>query len=354
MKRKLFLALALPLNLLAGCASAPSSEGANDKITVTDMLGDSIAIQKNPSKVACISRTTYDLLVAFGLGDKIDGAYSGTLNNKWVNVIYPEASSAHVYGYDDSYETFLSRGVDLVFSPEKYLSDGLKEHGINSLCVSLYGNPTFDNYVYFFADLVTEIWDYPEVKTKAEKWKKDVKEAISSIQTELGKHEITKRKLFYIRGDKDKGVGYTDQASAFTEYAYRTLGFEVLGASMDTNKPSAEEIMQASPDVFVAGGIYQNKNLEALKQEPYCNLDAVKNGQYYNIPIGFTAFEQLSVMTPVFFYDQANKLYPDYFHYDIASMVKTTIRDGFGAELSDAQVGYMLKGLGPSGEELYR
>ncbi len=352
MKRKPFLTLALPL-LLTGCASASPSGETTDKITVTDMLGDSITIKKNPSKVACISRTTYDLLVAFGLEDKIDGAYSGTLNNKWVPTIYPEADSAHVYGYDDSYETFLSRGVDLVFSPEKYLSDGLKERGISSLCVSLYGNPTFDNYVYFFADLVTKIWDYPDVKARAEKWKRDVKEAIDSIQSELGKHEITKRKLFYIRGDKDKGVGYTDQASAFTEYAYRTLGFEVLGAEMETNKPSAEEIVKADPDVFVAGGIYQSKNLEALKQEPYCNLDAVKNGQYYNIPIGFTAFEQLSVMTPIFFYDQANKLYPDYFHYDVASLTKAAIKDGFGTELSDAQVTYMLNGLGPNGEALY-
>ncbi len=352
MKRKLFLILALA-SILTGCASSSSSEETSDKIRVTDMLGDSIFIKKNPSKVACISRTTYDLLVAFGLGDKIDGAYSGTLNNKWASTIYPESKNAHVYGYDDSYETFLSRGVDLVFSPEKYLSDGLKEHGVNSLCVSLYGNPTFDNYVYFFSDLVTQIWDYPEVKEKAEKWKKEVKGAIDSIQTELSKHEIIQRKLFYIRGDKDKGVGYTDQASAFTEYAYRTLGFEVLGAKMETNKPSAEEIMRANPDVFVAGGIYQNKNLEALKQEPYSNLDAVKNEQYYNIPIGFTAFEQLSAMTPVFFYDQANKLYPDYFRYDIASMTKAAIKEGFGTELSDVQIGYMLEGLGPSGEELY-
>ena len=90
-----------------------------------------------------------------------------------------------------------------------------------------------------------------------------------------------------------------------------------------------------------------------INDETYSNLDAVKNNKVYNIPIGFTAFEQLSAMTPIFFYDQANKIYPEYFSFNISSMVKETVKDYFGTDLNDTQISYMLNGLGPGGGSLY-
>jgi len=338
--------------ILTGCSNNANN---SEKISVTDMLGTTIEINKNPKKVACISRTTYDLLVAYGLGDKIDGAYSGTLNNDWVSLIYPESNNHYVYSYENSYELFIQRGVDLVFAPEKYIADDLNSHNIPALCVSLYGNPTFDNYVTFLSQLVTKIWDDPQIKVKAEAWENKVNTAINDIKTELAKHEIEEKTVFYIRGDKDKGVGYTDNKSSFTEYAYRMLGFKFAGAELTTNKPSEEEIVNIDPDIFVAGGIYQNKNINLLKTtDPYKELKAVKNNKIYSIPIGLTAFEQLSAMTPIFFYDQANKIYPEYFNYDISKMIKETIKEYFGTELSDEQISYMLDGLNPQGGSLVK
>ena len=78
------------------------------------------------------------------MGDKIDGAYKTIYDNPWTEVFYPQSINEYRYAYQESYETFITRGVDLVFAPEKYISDGLKEHGVNALCVSLYGNPTFE------------------------------------------------------------------------------------------------------------------------------------------------------------------------------------------------------------------
>ena len=339
------------IGVITGCSVKDETE---QQISVTDMVGVTITINKNPQKVACISRTTYDLLVAYGLGDKIDGAYKGTLNNDWVHVIYPECQHHYVYEYENSHELFLSRGVDLVFAPERYIADDLNAHGIPALCVSLYGNPTFDNYVTYLSQLVTKIWDGDDIKTKAAAWEIKVNTAIDEITTELAKHSITQKKLFYVRGDKDKGIGYTDTQGSFTEYAYRTLGFNFVGSTLTTNKPSKEEILAQNPDVFVCGGQYQNKNINLLKtDETYSNLDAVKNNKVYNIPIGFTAFEQLSAMTPIFFYDQANKIYPEYFSFNISSMVKETVKDYFGTDLNDTQISYMLNGLGPGGGSLY-
>lgn len=338
------------IGAITGCSN---KDNQNEQISVTDMLGETVTITKNPKKVACISRTTYDLMVAYGLGDKIDGVYGPILENSWTSLIYPESSKHYSYGYENSYELFMSRGVDLVFAPEKYIADDLKSHGIPALNVSLYGNPTFDNYVTFFSKLVTQIWDGEEVKSKAEAWENKVTTAISDIKTELDKYELPKQKVFYIRGDKDRGIGYTDQKGSFTEYAYRIMGFDFVGSTLTTNKPSAEEIVNANPDIFVAGGIYQNKHVQDLKTtEPYKLMDAVKNNKIYTIPNGFTAFEQLSAMTPIFFYDQANKIYPEYFDYDVSNMIKTTVKEYFGTDLTDDQVSYMQKGLNPQGGSL--
>ena len=351
------ISFVLAMTFLVSMALSFSScddENENETVTIVDMLGETHEIKKNPTKVACASRTTYDLLVAFGLGDCIDGAYYSLLENEWSDVFDKDADSRYSLAYNESYETYISRGVELVFSPEKYITDGLIDHGITAVNVSLYGNPSFDEYVYYFADMVKRIWDSEEVARRVDAWKAEMSSTISTIQTELAKHpDDAQRTIYYIRGDKNKGIGYTETVGSFTEYAYKLLGMIPLNDRFETNQPSAEEICAQNPDVFVAGGIYQKTLLEQLATtEPYKNLDAVKNGQYYNIPMGLTMFEQISVFSPAFLMDQANKLYPEYFDFDVEGEIKKLAKDFFDVELTDTEVENMLNGLSRNGESL--
>ena len=196
MNKKIIVPLVVALTSIGAFTGCSNKSETQETISVTDMVGNTVTINKNPKKVACISRTTYDLLVAYGLGDKIDGAYKGTLNNEWVPLIYPESRNHYVYEYNNSSELFLSRGVDLVLAPEKYIADDLNEHGVPALCVSLYGTPTFDNYVTFLSQLVTKIWDGDDIKIKAAAWENKVTAAISDVKAELSKHAITTKKVF--------------------------------------------------------------------------------------------------------------------------------------------------------------
>lgn len=340
------LTLLLTTISLVSCNNGDKGE----KILVTDMVGDEVLIPKNPKKVACVSRTTYDLLVAYGLGDKIDGAYRGTLENKWVPFIYPESNKHYIYEYNNSPETFLSRGVDLVFAPEQYIAKDLRDHGVNAVCISLYGNPSFDNYVTFFSDFVTKVWDKEEVRIKAERWENKVAEAITDIKERLNNIEKDEKVVFYVRGDKNNGICYTDTTGAFTEYAYRTLGFDFVGTHLSNNRPSKEAVLSYNPDIFVFGGIYQNTNMDLFSKDSEFSM---LGAETYSIPIGLTAFEQLSAMTPIFFYDQAKKIYPALFaDININNMIKETVLEYFGTALSDEQVEFMMSGLGPNGEPL--
>ena len=341
------LCLAMSMTIV-GC----QKPGDDETVTVTDMLGETVTVKKNPQKVACASRTTYDLLIAFGVADCIDGVYYSLLDNEWATVFDSNAAERYSLAYRESYETYIARGVDIVFSPEKYITDGLKEHGVKALNVSLYGTPDFSGYVYFFADLVKQIWDSEEVAVRVDAWKETMQRTIADIQEELAKHDDAQRTVYYVRGDKNNGVGYTETVGSFTEYAYKLLGMKPLNDQFATNKPSAEEICQQKPDVFVVGGIYQKTLIAALQEEPYVNLDAVKNGQVFNIPIGLTMFEQLSVFSPAFLCDQANKLYPNYFNYDVKKQIQDLSKQFFGVELTDTEAQNMLDGLSREGNLL--
>ncbi|MDD6249506.1 MAG: ABC transporter substrate-binding protein [Bacillales bacterium] len=348
----IILGVILCFTMVISVVSCENTNNDDETVTVTDMLGEQVTVKKNPKKVACASRTTYDLLIAFGVADSIDGVYYSLLENEWSAVFDTKANERYSLAYQESYETYITRGVDIVFSPEKYITDGLKEHGIKALNVSLYGNPDFSGYVYFFADLVKQIWDSEEVAQKVDSWKAHMQNTISGIQSELAKHDDKQRTVYYVRGDKNKGVGYTDTVGSFTEYAYKVLGMKPLNDKFESNKPSAEEICEQNPDVFVVGGIYQKNLMNALLEEPYKNLDAVKNGQVFNIPIGLTMFEQLGVFSPVFLCDQANKLYPNYFNYDIKRQIQDLSKEFFEVELTNTEAQNMLNGLSREGNLL--
>jgi iron complex transport system substrate-binding protein len=64
-------------------------------------------------------------------------------------------------------------------------------------------------------------------------------------------------------------------------------------------------------------------------------------------------FEQNSITLPIFIYDQANKLYPELFSFDIEKLIKNSFSTYFDYDLTDEQVDYMLTGLTPQGTNMY-
>jgi|GEM_PF-5708669 lipoprotein len=80
MKKNLFLISSLVLTTfptfgLIGCK--PTKE---QKFTFTDMTNSIVSIKK-PKKIAIPSRAAFDMMVAFGLSDYIDGVYKNSLTN---------------------------------------------------------------------------------------------------------------------------------------------------------------------------------------------------------------------------------------------------------------------------------
>lgn len=331
--------------IAAGDRSGPEDEGT---VTLNDMLGVEVTVKKNPT-VACTSRTTYDLLIAFGLGEYVDGAYFA-LYNSWTGTLNPDSEDDYRYAYNESYETFYARGIDLILAPEAYISENLREHGLTAMTVSLYGNPDFGGFVYYIADMAVRLWDCADEKVS--KWKSDMTTVLSDIRSVLDEKGYADKDLYYIRGDKNKGVCYTDNRGSFNEWIFEQLGFNFIGSGFETNTPSVEALLEADPDVIVIGGQYQYVLERSLNDATWSEIAAVKNGSVYRIPVGITPFEQISTFSPEFICQMANVLYPEYFDYDVSSMVIEHCRYYFGVTLTEEQAGNMLNGLDIDGNRL--
>jgi len=351
MKKKVVIVgiLFMMVFVLWGCNNVDDSK----TVTVVDMVGDTVEVPKSPQKVAVIARAAADMMIGFGLADSVDGIYYSVLDNPWVEFIYPNIDDFYSYDYNESAELFLSREVDLILAPEQYIAEGLRDSGLNAITVSLYGNPNYDDYMFYLADLINQIW--PETDNIVNQWKTELNFTLDEITNGLDSEEIDTRSIYYVRGDKDRGIGYTDTGGSLLQTVYETyFKMEYIGSSFESNKPSAEEIMLRNPDVIVIGGKFQNKLIDDINTlEPYRLLSAVTQNQVHNIPIGFVMWEQNSVVLPIFISDQANKLYPDLFDYDISDLTKTSFETYFNITLTDEQISYMLNGLSPNGSQMY-
>lgn len=344
-----FVIIMLLTIILGGCVP----ENNDGMIKVIDMSGEEVYVPKNPKKVAAVSPSTGDLMVAFGLGDILDGTYYSVTNNPWVDEIYPESKDFYGYDYDLSVESFIERGVDLIFIPEPETAKNLRNHGLNALCIRQFAETGYGDYVFYFSNILKQIWG-DKVSEKVDMWQLEFTTAINSVKDVLSKQaNLERRTLYYVCGDKDRGLGYTDLGKSLLEYVYDQLNIDFVCNRFETNKPSAEAVLEINPDIVVIGGIYQQYLLQQIEiQEPWNQLKAVKDKQVFNIPVAFVSFEQTCAESALFVYDMANKLYPDLFNYDIKTLTKECIEKYFGYTLTDNDVENMLNGLDKNGEPL--
>lgn len=332
----------ITVTLSAGCA-----ENNDDTIEITDMSGTVVEIPRSPKKIAAVSPSTGDLMIAFGLGELLDGTYFSTLDNPWATEIYPEAKNFYGYDYDNSVETFIMRGVDLIFIPEPATAQMLREHGLNALCVRQFAEDGYDDYVFYFSEMIRQIWGGDKaVSEKIDMWQSDFTTALNTVKQTLDAHpEIQTQTLYYINGEKDRGLGYTDLGKSLLETVYKALKIDFICNRFESNRPSVEAVLEIDPDIISIGGIYQKKRLNELySTEPWNQIKAVRENKVYNIPVGFVGFEQTCSASALFIYSQANQIYPDLFDFDLVALTQECLQKYFDYTLTDNAAQNLLDG----------
>lgn len=338
----LLIVMAFATVSLTGC-----SEKETDTISIKDMSGVIVEIPRHPKKVAAVSPSTGELMIAFGLGEILDGTYFSTLDNPWATEIYPEATEFYGYDYDNSVETFVMRGVDLIFIPEPATAQMLREHGLNALCVRQFAEEGYDDYVFYFSEMIRQIWGEDKtVSQKIDMWQDDFSTALNTVKQTLDAHpEIQTQTLYYINGEKDRGLGYTDLGKSLLETVYNALKIDFVCNRFESNRPSVEAVLKINPDIISIGGIYQKKRLnELFSTEPWNQIKAVRENKVYNIPVGFVGWEQTCSASSLFIYSQANQIYPELFDFDLVSLTQECMRKYFNYILTEDEAQNLING----------
>ena len=350
---KTFKAFSLIISLIAAGISTGCNNSSNDKtITVVDMEGKEVIISKDVKNVACISQSATDLMISFGLGDKITGTYRSFTYNKWAEELYPKAKEFKAYSYSVSAEELVNDGIDLVIIQDTENADAFRNAGIPVVAVHQY-SPTgaFDDEVYDTAKIIAQI--FPEAKAKAEAWIKDVKDTINDIQTKAGTTN-SDRAVYYVNGEKAKGLYYSDGGNSMISRVFdvanvrlATEKYEVL----NVHKVSDEEMVALNPYAMMIGGAYQNNVIDSLNASPvWSTLDCNKENRVYRIPVCMTGIENVSAETPLMLKYTAS-LFNDC-EFDMKTEMKTNIKKYFNYDLTDADVDNMANGLDKNGQRM--
>jgi iron complex transport system substrate-binding protein len=343
--------------LLCGCvASLASCDGTDESesVTVIDMEGTTVTIPQNVTRVACISPSATDLMIAFGLGDKIVGAYRSFTYNPWVTELYLPAKDFKGYSYSVSAEELLADGIELVIIQNTENAEAFRNAGIPVVAVHQYSpNGAFDEEVYDTARLIGEIFG-GDAKIKADAWIEDVKTTISDIQAVIGTAN-SEAAVYYVNGEKEKGLYYSDggnsMISRILEIANTRLATEKYEV-LNVHKVSDEEMVALNPYAMLIGGAYQNNLADELaSSEVWSMLDCNQQGRVYRIPVAMVGIENVSAETPVMLKYVAS-LFNEEFKFDMNAELKANIRKYFGYELTDEDVENMCRGLDKNGERM--
>ena len=335
---------------LVGCTS--SNQPLDENVTIVDMEGKEVTVSRKANKIACISQSATDLMIAFGLGEKIAGTYRSFTYNKWAAELYPNAANYKAYSYSVSAEELLADDIDLVIIQDTENADAFRNAGIPVIAVHQY-SPTgaFDEEVYDVANILGQL--FPEAKPKADSWIKDVRDTILDIQTKCGTTNSEKA-VYYVNGEKSKGLYYSDGGNSMISRIYdvanvrlATEKYEVL----NVHKVSDEEMVALNPYAMMIGGAYQNNLVDELNASPvWSTLDCNKDNRVYRIPVCMVGIENVSAETPLMLKYTAS-LFNDY-DFDLKTEMKANIKKYFNYDLTDSDINNMANGLDKDGNRM--
>jgi len=349
--RKLLLLSAIPL-LLVSCSNGSKD---SDTVKVIDMEGTEVIVSKNVKRVAAISQSATDLMITFGLGDKIAGTYRSFTYNTWVNELYPAASSFKAYSYSVTAEELLKDSIDLVIIQDTENAQAFRNAGIPVVAVHQY-SPTgpFDDEVYEIANIISTI--FPEAKSKADAWINDVKDTITDIKNKIGDVN-SENTVYYVNGEKSKGLYYSDGGNSMISRVYDVANVRLATEKyqvLNVHKVSDEEMINLNPYAMMIGGSYQTNLFQTLADsQVWSALDCNKYNRVYHIPVCMQGIENVGAETPLMLKYTAS-LFNSTYQFDLKAEMKNSIKKYFNYDLSDSDVENMSKGLDKNGENMIR
>lgn len=340
--------------LFTGCAN-PSGENRSNEgsATITDMGGDTVTLPNTIERVVSTSDPCTDMLVAFGQGDKLIGAYFRALENPWFKEFCPAFDNIVGFNsYEPEAEALIEMSTDIIFVPSRERAVALREKGICALTIRFY---TPDEVVAA-AEMLGQIFG-GTAKTKSDAWIEEFNAVKDDMTVRLSDiAEDDKPVAYEILADKGRGPfrTYYGENQAWLSYAGGILATEDFANATSQAMPEDEAILATDPDIIFIGGTYATKEYaDLLDNEIWQYIAAVENGNIFIEPTAATAWNSCSTTYPLLVYYCFSCMYPDKVDFDLKEITHDFYLKYYEIDFSDEQLEMMFNSKAPDGTELW-
>lgn len=353
MKKLYTLILAICLFTCSICFTGCSQKNPDTGLTITDLAGDEITLPTKIEKIATTSNSSTNMIIAFGGGDKLIGAYKTFFDNPWVEYFYPNISNLTKFtSYVPESESLIATDVDLFIASSADTAKSLREKGICAIYLNFFSVSD----VRTSANIIGKILG-SESTTKVNKWITYFDDSITTCSSLLGEiDESSKPVIYEVIGDKYRGLFRTNygDASKWIEYAGGQIATkEFANAYVTGNTPTEEAILAKNPDYVFIGGTYSSKLYDDIYSDvKWTNINAVRNEKVFIIPVGCDYWNGMGMEYPLLNYYAFSCIYPSKANYSIKSLAHDFYLEYYNVDFTEQQLQYMLTSLSPTGANI--
>lgn len=250
---------------------AEKEDEASFPVEITDVLGRTVKMEKEPERIVSITPSSTEILFALGLGDKVV-AVSNQCD-------YPEeAQSKEKVGdyYQPNYEQIAAAEPDLVFIGNAAPAEALEKFEELGLIVVSLEAVDFEGTYQSILDTgkLTGALD------KAQEIVEDMKQKVKEIEEKV--KDAPKPSTYFVVSYGEWG-NYTAGKGSFIDELITMAGGRNIAGDVEQKWPefSLERLVEEDPEVVI---ISENANVEEIKSlEGYKELTAVKEGNLKSI-----------------------------------------------------------------------
>lgn len=313
MKKKLvviFLTLTMTMSLLVGCGSAENTENEDQTteetgtevaetqypLTITDQIGNEVTIESEPEKIVSGYYISSSTCLALGLKDKMVAVEEGIEQRPIYQ--YAAADIMDSVGNVGSAKAFdleacLAAEPDLVILPKKAqdYAQTLEEMDIPTIVV----NPESHEQL---VEMVTLIGSVANVNEEAKALTDEYDSILTKVSELTADIEEGEKPIVYMCGTSSYLT--TAPKDMYQASLIATAGGQNAGDVLDGDswvEVSYEQILDMNPDYIIiptnnmANGQPDYTAEDVMADEHLAEVTAVKNGNVYNMPVGYEAWD---------------------------------------------------------------
>ena len=337
------------IGLVASLFTALSLSAADSARSITDMQGVKVSVPEKVEKIAALWNANNEIILALGGMDKVVATTDLIKTNKWFEHVYPKLKNlpAALNGKDLQIEELVKLAPDVIIVYNKNFQDELIKNGFSAVNLIFRDYPDMEKSIYATAEVIGT----DDARKKAEKLANKIHDNSEFVTARTKSIPDAKRpKVLHLLGGANllKVDGTNTIQNTWIKLGGGVNAINTEGSMIEV---SAEEIINANPDIIIVGGNDTDTQIKKIKEHPaFSGSNAVKNGKVYGNPKGVFSWDRYGAENVLQILWAAKTIQPDLFKdVDIKAKTKEFYKEFLNHDLSDTEYGYILKGLNPDG-----